>query len=147
MELALKYLPKTALVLFVGALVSALLSSADSALLAPASVVGWDVMRYIKPDKRAHSHMVSRISVIAFGLFALWLALDKTSVYDLMVDSWSILTAICSSNWRNLVEERERIRLFSVHYCWLYYLADIACRIARSSSRFNGRSIRKFWLL
>ena len=46
MELALKYLPEAALILFVGALVSALLSSADSALLAPASVVGWDVMRY-----------------------------------------------------------------------------------------------------
>ena len=43
MELALKYLPEAALILFVGALVSALLSSADSALLAPASVVGWDI--------------------------------------------------------------------------------------------------------
>ena len=94
MELALKYLPEAALVLFVGALVSALLSSADSALLAPASVVGWDVMRYIKPDiSERTALMVSRISVIAFGLFALWLALDKTSVYDLMVDSWSILLA------------------------------------------------------
>ena len=51
-------------------------------------------MRYIKPDiSERTALMVSRISVIAFGLFALWLALDKTSVYDLMVDSWSILLA------------------------------------------------------
>jgi SSS family solute:Na+ symporter len=94
MELALKYLPEAALVLFVGALVSALLSSADSALLAPASVLGWDMLRYVKPDISEETTLkVSRISVVVFGLFALWLALDKTSVYDLMVDSWSVLLA------------------------------------------------------
>ena len=94
MELALKYLPEAALILFVGALVSALLSSADSALLAPASVVGWDIMRFIKQDASERTALlISRISVLVFGLFALWLALDKTSVYDLMVDSWSVLLA------------------------------------------------------
>ena len=94
MELALKYLPEAALILFVGALVSALLSSADSALLAPASVVGWDIMRYVKHDVSERAALlISRVSVLVFGLFALWLALDKTSVYDLMVDSWSVLLA------------------------------------------------------
>ncbi len=94
MELALKYLPEAALILFVGALVSALLSSADSALLAPASVVGWDIMRFIKQDTSERTALlISRVSVLVFGLFALWLALDKTSVYDLMVDSWSVLLA------------------------------------------------------
>ena len=94
MELAIKYLPEAALILFVGALVSALLSSADSALLAPASVVGWDIMRFIKQDASERTALlISRISVLVFGLFALWLALDKTSVYDLMVDSWSVLLA------------------------------------------------------
>lgn len=94
MEIALKYLPDAALILFVGALVSALLSSADSALLAPASVVGWDIMRYVKQDVSERTTLIiSRASVLAFGLFALWLALDKTSVYDLMVDSWSVLLA------------------------------------------------------
>ena len=94
MELAIKYLPEAALILFVGALVSALLSSADSALLAPASVVGWDIMRFIKQDTSERTALlISRVSVLVFGLFALWLALDKTSVYDLMVDSWSVLLA------------------------------------------------------
>ena len=94
MELALKYLPEAALILFVGALVSALLSSADSALLAPASVVGWDIMRFIKQDiSERTALLISRVSVFVFGLFALWLALDKTSVYDLMIDSWSVLLA------------------------------------------------------
>lgn len=94
MALASKYLPDIALVLFVGALVSALLSSADSALLAPASVLGWDVLRYFKPDVDERTALfVSRAAVVVFGLFALWLALDTATVYELMVDSWSILLA------------------------------------------------------
>ncbi len=94
MALAEHYLPTFALILFVGALVSALLSSADSALLAPASVVGWDILRHFRPkaDERT-CLIVSRIAVVLFGLFALALALHKTSVYDLMVDSWSVLLA------------------------------------------------------
>ena len=94
MQLALKYLPDVALTLFMGALVSALLSSADSALLAPASVVGWDLIRYFRPDTpEITSLKVTRISVLVFGAGALVLALHKTSVYDLMVDSWSVLLA------------------------------------------------------
>ncbi len=94
MQLALKYLPDVVLTLFIGALVSALLSSADSALLAPASVVGWDLLRYFRPDANERSSLlVTRVSVLVFGLAALLLALHKTSVYDLMVDSWSVLLA------------------------------------------------------
>ncbi len=94
MELARMYLPTAALVLFTGALLSALLSSADSALLAPASVIGWDLLRWFRPDvSEATSLRVSRGAVAACGLFALVLALHRTSVYDLMVDSWSVLLA------------------------------------------------------
>ena len=92
MELARAYLPAAALVLFTGALVSALLSSADSALLAPASVIGWDLLRALRPqiDERVCLR-VSRSAVVVFGLVAMVLALHRTSVYDLMVDSWSVL--------------------------------------------------------
>jgi Na+/proline symporter len=51
-------------------------------------------MRYVKQDVSERTTLIiSRASVLAFGLCALWLALDKTSVYDLMVDSWSVLLA------------------------------------------------------
>lgn len=94
MALAQKYLPAAALVLFTGALLSALLSSADSALLAPASVIGWDLLRWLRPDVSETTCLrVSRLSVVSCGLIALVLALHRTSVYDLMVDSWSILLA------------------------------------------------------
>lgn len=94
MELARQYLPAAGMVLFTGALVSALLSSADSALLAPSSVIGWDLLRWLHPQASEQlSLTVSRASVAICGLIALGLALQRTSVYDLMVDSWSILLA------------------------------------------------------
>ena len=94
MELASRYLPAAALALFAGALVSALLSSADSALLAPASVIGWDVVRFFNPDASEKTSLrVARISVLILGGISLVLALHKTTVYDLMVDSWSVLLA------------------------------------------------------
>ena len=94
MALAMKYLPDLALVLFMGALVSALLSSADSALLAPASVIGWDVVRFFKPEADEQSSLrITRFSVLILGAISLAIALRTASVYDLMVDSWSVLLA------------------------------------------------------
>ena len=94
MELASRYLPEAALVLFAGALVSALLSSADSALLAPASVIGWDAVRFFNPKASEKTSLrIARLSVLLLGVISLALALHRTSVYDLMVDSWSVLLA------------------------------------------------------
>ena len=96
MEIAQRYLPAAALVLFMGALVSALLSSADSALLAPASVIGWDLLRAVRPRVSEKACLLtSRLAVVVLGLAALFLALalHRTPVYDLMVNSWSVLLA------------------------------------------------------
>ena len=94
MELAMRYLPAATLVLFTGALLSALLSSADSALLAPASVIGWDMLRYLYPGAGERLCLrVSRGAVVVLGLASLALALHRTAVYELMVDSWSVLLA------------------------------------------------------
>lgn len=94
MELARQYLPNVALALFLGALVSALLSSADSALLARASVIGWDVLHFFRPDASEKASLrLTRLSVLFLGVASLVLALHTTSGYDLMVDSWSVLLA------------------------------------------------------
>ena len=94
MALGAAYLPPVALAIFMGALISALLSSADSALLAPASVIGWDVLKWLKPDVDERTVLrVSRIAVPILGLFALYLAFAANTIYSLMVDSWSILLA------------------------------------------------------
>ena len=88
------YLPPIGVAIFFGALVSALMSSADSALLAPASVIGWDVVKYFRPDTDEKQILkICRWSVPVLGAFSLYLALTHQTVYDLMVNSWSILLA------------------------------------------------------
>lgn len=94
MKLGMTYLPPIGIAVFLGALVSALMSSADSALLAPASVIGWDMVRYFRPDATERRILqVCRWSVPLLGMLSLYLALAHNTVYTLMVDSWSILLA------------------------------------------------------
>ena len=77
-----------------GALVSALLSSADSALLAPASVISFDILKAIKPDVDDQTVLrVSRLCIPVLGALSLYLAFAHNTVYSLMVNSWSILLA------------------------------------------------------
>ena len=94
MKLGQTYLPAFGMAIFLGALVSALMSSADSALLAPASVIANDLASFITPDLTDEKRLfICRISVPILGLFSLYLALSKNTIYSLMVDSWSVLLA------------------------------------------------------
>lgn len=94
MELGRLYLPPLALAVFMGALVSALLSSADSALLAPASVISWDILKAVRPDVDERTVLrVSRWCVLVLGAVSVYLAFAHNTIYSLMVDSWSILLA------------------------------------------------------
>ena len=71
-RLAMEYLPPAGLALFLGALFSALMSSADSGLLAPASVFGQNIVRNIAPDLKPKEVLVAvRVGVVIFcGLAA-----------------------------------------------------------------------------
>lgn len=52
------------------------------------------MLRFFKPGSRDHHTLwLTRAAVLVLGLAALVLALHKTSVYDLIVDSWSVLLA------------------------------------------------------
>ena len=90
-ELALPLLGKAhlgsvGLAVFVGALLSAILSTADSALLAPASVFSENIVRPLRPGMSdAGLLRAARISVAAFACLALALALQFRNVYELML--------------------------------------------------------------
>lgn len=91
-RMAQQYLHPIGMALFIGALLSALMSSADSALLAPASVMGENIARYIKHDlSNAAVLKISRWAVPVFGALSLLIALYFKNVYDLMVNSWAVL--------------------------------------------------------
>ncbi|OIP28805.1 MAG: hypothetical protein AUK47_29100 [Deltaproteobacteria bacterium CG2_30_63_29] len=89
---AVDYLPPILTVIFVSALVSALMSSSDSAILATASVIGYNGSKYVKKDiSEAQSLKITRLFVPIVTCAALVLAMYFQTIYNLMVIAWSIL--------------------------------------------------------
>jgi SSS family transporter len=90
--LGLKYMHPLGMALFVGALISALMSSADSALLATASVFGQNLVKRFKKDtSERYVLRVIRWTVLGTALLSLAIALYFQNVYELMVNSWAVL--------------------------------------------------------
>lgn len=92
LELAIKFLPLPLIILFAGGLLSAIMSTVDTALLAPASLIGENLFPYFKKDATDKEKLFwCRISVIILGFFSLLLALKFTSIYELCLESWTFL--------------------------------------------------------
>lgn len=91
-ELAFKYLSPPMIALMVGALLSAIMSSADSAILAPSSIIGHNIVRSIRPDaSEALQLKWCRWSVILLSIISLMLALYFQNIYRLCQESWGVL--------------------------------------------------------
>jgi len=89
---AVDYLPPILTVIFVSALVSALMSSSDSAILATASVIGYNGSKYVKKDITEEQTLkITRVFIPVVTCAALVLALYFQTIYNLMVIAWSIL--------------------------------------------------------
>lgn len=83
--LALDRLPPILYMFFAGALVSAILSTVDSALLVAASLVSHNVIVPLLPGIPERGKIrVARIGVIVFGILAYVMALFAEGVYDLV---------------------------------------------------------------
>jgi SSS family transporter len=90
-QLAIDHLPPLALAVFVGALLAAIMSSADSALLAPATLLSANIVPFFKPDVSERARLAwARYSIPVIGLCALVVALKAQTVYDLMLDAFSV---------------------------------------------------------
>ncbi len=87
-----EYLPPPLVALMVGALLSAIMSSADSALLAPASIIGRNVVPHFKPSAGERERLAwCKGSVIVLGFLSLVLAVYFKNIYRLCQESWGIL--------------------------------------------------------
>lgn len=90
--LATRFLPPILLGLFIGALISAIMSSSDSALLAAAALISHNVVHRSRPSMTdAQILSVTRWVTIAVAAVALLLALRVQSIYTLMLNSWATL--------------------------------------------------------
>jgi Na+/proline symporter len=100
-ELAEKYLSPFCYILFAGALVSAILSTVDSTLLAAASLISHNLIVSFRPNMSDRRKLVlARGGVVLFGVVAYGLALGADSVFELVqeangVGSAGILVLMC----------------------------------------------------
>ena len=91
-KLALKYLPPILASLFISALLAAVMSSADSSILACSSVLGKNLLPWIwKSDSDQSVLKWTRLSVPVFAFLSMLVALFVGEVYTLLLDSFSIL--------------------------------------------------------
>jgi len=91
-ELAIAHLHPVAIAIFVGALMAAIMSSADSALLASASLFSVNVLPLFKPQLSDRGRLLgTRIAIPVFGTIAVYVALKVQLVFDLMIDANSVI--------------------------------------------------------
>ena len=84
-EIAKAHLPPILYILFVGALISAVLSTVDSALLAAGTMLSHNLLLRLRPDAAERTKVrVARASVAALGICAYVLALRTTHISDLV---------------------------------------------------------------
>lgn len=89
--LAIEHLHPVAIAIFVGALLAAIMSSADSALLAAASVFSVNILPLLRRNVSDKERLLAtRIAIPVFGSFAIYVALEVQVVYDLILDSNSV---------------------------------------------------------
>jgi Na+/proline symporter len=84
-HLVLKFTPYGMQVLFLGALLSALLSTTSGAILAPASVLGENLWKpLLKNPSDAQVLTVIRISVVLVTLACIWMAVERQNIFELV---------------------------------------------------------------
>ncbi len=78
------------LILFLSALISAIMSSADSSLLAASSLLTNNVIRPIWPRLSDQWMLhITRVATLLLTVIATFLALKVSSIYQLMINSWA----------------------------------------------------------
>ncbi|MEQ8956271.1 MAG: hypothetical protein RL120_19235 [Gammaproteobacteria bacterium] len=107
-ELAQAHLHPVAVAIFVGALLAAIMSSTDSALLSAASLFSVNIAPLLSARARGDRARlwITRLAIPVFGLIALYVALEVQAVYELIQDANSVLLVsvvvpfVCGMWWR-----------------------------------------------
>ncbi len=93
-ELALTHLHPAAVAIFVGALLAAIMSTADSTLLAAATVISNDLLPRVKENVSDRLQLnVARVSIWVCGAVAVAVALNAQVVFDNVLDANLLMLA------------------------------------------------------
>ena len=91
-ELAIAHLHPVAIAVFVGALLAAIMSSADSSLLAASSVFSINILPLFRPQATDRLKLAAtRLAIPFFGGIAVYVALEVQVVYDLILDANAVI--------------------------------------------------------
>lgn len=86
-----KHMPLFIQVIFLGALLSAIMSTASGAILAPASVLGENIIKPLIKELDDKKHLLLlRISVFLIALIGTAFALHRSNIYELVAEASSI---------------------------------------------------------
>lgn len=92
-RLILNYTPMIAKVLFFGALLSAIMSTASATLLAPSVMFTENILKHIALKHMSDQQMlrIMRAIVLAFGCLVLWFALNsESSIFRMVEDAYKV---------------------------------------------------------
>ncbi len=92
--LALEHLHPVLMSVFVGAVLAAIMSSADSALLSASSVITTNILPVLRPEADQAARLLwARISIPVAGIIGAITALRVQTIFDLILDANAVLLA------------------------------------------------------
>ncbi len=90
--MAQKLLPPIGVALFAAALIAAIMSSADSAILAPSSIIAQNLLPKVKPNITEKGKLLAaQISTVIIAVVSLLIALYAETIYYLVNFSWALM--------------------------------------------------------
>ncbi|QCR22966.1 sodium:solute symporter family protein [Pontibacter sp. SGAir0037] len=116
-------------VLFFGALLSAIISSASGGILAPASILSENMLRpLLKINKDKQLLLLSRLSVLLVALVSLAMALMRSNIYELVSESSALslvslfVPLVAGMYWKRTTSAAAIFSIFAGMGAWLLAL-------------------------
>lgn len=139
--MAYRYLPPFLYVLFAGALLSAILSTVDSALLAASSLTSQNLLLPLFPSLSERAQVrLARLGVVAFGALAYFLALHAEAIYALVEGAsafgsgglFVLMVFGLFTHWGNAAAAWASLLAGVALWAWGTYLVPFDCPFAAS---------------
>ncbi len=93
-ELAVAFLHPAVAALFIGAILSAIMSTSDSLMLSGATIISTNLLPLLRPDPNEVLRLrVARYSIPVIGLVSTYIAFNANRVVEVLLDSVAVLLA------------------------------------------------------
>lgn len=134
-HLVMRFTPVAIQILFLGALLSALLSTTSGAILAPASVLGENLWKpLLKNPSDKSVLLVIRISVVLVTSACVWMAISRQNIFELVgeASAFSLVSLFIPLNaglwWRRSSAMGSHLSMIAGLCVWAYFhfLAPVA---------------------